>query len=1056
MAFPQGFVRNINQVNFNQRGSYVSVTIDGVSGYLRNNNPYFNTPEYIQSQLAQGNDPDGFVSSLGQVNYNQRGSYAQVNIAGRTGFLPRTSGYFQIPQATLNTIYSQGQETSSTSDDAIVDETGPIEADISGIPPLGDEDPPLGPLLDIGDIGNAIVSEPDSTGYREVYSPGIPRENVLVYLDVLGDSDASQTGYFNGSPFTIEQARNLDTNPVNDILFPESEGWVKVEIGGLEQSHVGGNTRSINRNIARVLNDPIARELLQENHPTHWSGAYGAPQGHIAGTQLVLPTHFYDFARGHRGQAVGPFFQESAGTNLAGFDAAAGDLDQQINFLGDRTGSVALSGILDDPRALSTGINPNNIPAQHLNHVQHVVYYTRQAERQFLGYVNQPEVVPTNPPDTTQPINSDVNARGGYLPEVIFFGGDVRGATARATVSDAGTITDIQVDDVGGSIQSGRTTTATASSLEPPKITLSTPDLSTGWFAGRDLVPQLAVSDTDIKSVYDDKNISITEDQLNSLIASRCGYFDPLAQTFLVPETNQSLGIFISSIDVCFSSAPNSSVLRQNPSSVVMEIRPCTAGAGTPSRDYVLDASGRPARAEVDGENIRVTDGISTLPSFDDAATFTKFRFPVPVYIEPNRKYAFVLMANNSEFKVWINDINSPLIGDGVLEGTVSDSMVTTTVGGRKNHGGKLFKAHSGSQTWEEDENSDMMFRINRCNFTSTTGQADISVGQDIGAAINYSSVYFNPNYGSGVFTPSPRHATVEYTQYQTVTAGGSSLAAIDDFSANRDTTMPSAMQLRANQNNGDFRVTTKLSRPTSTSAISPVINIEDWQCLFNDYSINDGAIVDDMIEIVGGGSGYAVNNTFNVGGGVGAAAIIKVTAVGAGGVITAMEVTSGGSGFSGAATVTEGTVNGSGATIRILGEEGADTGGNATFRYISKKISLSSGMDASDLRAFVTAKVPIDTSVFVYYRVLSANDGESLDQKSFRKMRQVNPTLDAKFSDFREIEFDSGGDDQITYVDSGGSSYSDFSTFQIKIVGYSSSTVKIPSFRDVRAIAVT
>ena len=795
---------------------------------------------------------------------------------------------------------------------------------------------------------------------------------------------------------------------------------------------------------------------MQENHPTYWSGAYGAPQGHVAGTQLPLPTHFYSFARGFRGEAIGPFFQESAGTDLAGFDAAAGDLNAQVAFIGAGSGSVAASGILDDPRFISTGRDANEIPTTHLNHVQHVVYYTRAGrERQFLGYVYQPNLEQTNPPDTTQPILDDVNARGGYLPEVIFFGGDVRGATATATVSDAGTITDIVIDDLGGSIRSGRTTSATASSLEPPNITLSTPDLSTGWFAGRNLVPQLAVSDEDIKTTYEDNRITITENQLNSLIASRCGYFDPLAQTFIVPETNQSQGIFISSIDVCFSSKPNTPTLAQNPSSVMMEIRPCTAGGGTPSRDYVLDASGRPARAEVLGDDILVSDGNETLPSFDDGR-FTKFRFPVPVYIEPNKKYAFVLMANSSEYKVWINDINTPLIADGVLDGTISDPMITTTAGGRKNHGGTLFKAHSGSQTWEEDLTSDMMFRINRCQFTPTTGQADLSVGQDIDTAINYSSVYFNPNYGSGVFTPSPKHATVEYTQYQTVTAGGSSLAAIDDFSANRDTTMPSAMQLRASQNNGDFKVTAKLSRPSSTDSISPVINIEDWQCLFNDYSINDGAITDEMIEIIGGGSGYAVNNTFNVGGGVGAAAIIKVTEVGDGGVITKMEVVSGGSGFSGATTITEGTVDGSGATIRILGEEGADTGGNATFRYISKKISLSSGMDASDLRAFITAKIPTGTSLHVYYRVLSANDGESLEQKNFRRMRQVNPTLDAKFDDFREIEFDTGGDDQITYVDTGGSSYSDFSTFQMKIVGYSSSTVKVPSLRDIRAIAVT
>ena len=78
------------------------------------------------------------------------------------------------------------------------------------------------------------------------------------------------------------------------------------------------------------------------------------------------------------------------------------------------------------------------------------------------------------------------------------------------------------------------------------------------------------------------------------------------------------------------------------------------------------------------------------------------------------------------------------------------------------------------------------------------------------------------------------------------------------------------------------------------------------------------------------------------------------------------------------------------------------------------------------------------------------------MDQKHFQKLRQTNPSLDHRFNTFREFEFDTGGDDQITYLDSSGASYSDFDTFQIKIVGYSSSNVKIPSLRDIRAIAVT
>jgi len=1146
MPFPQGF-RTVPP--FRSSVQYRSVTIDNVEGYLPATDPYFNTPSYIAAQLSRGELPAGFTTTSPTTGGRQMGgvfiggapdqNYTQVTIGNITGFLPNTSGYFDIPPANVTTITNTIVPVDPNSDDADFtrglsgifgiprppEGPPPIAPGLvsvppstgNPVPPTNDQLPPLGDLSDVGTIDRTILGDCDSTGQRAVYSPAIPRQSVLAFIDVLGDADASRTGKFNASPFTYNQAMQLGTVAVSGIAFPENEGWVRHEYGGLEPSHVGGNIRLVETNIVRVLNDPIARQLLQENHPTYWAGAYGAPDNHVLGNQLPLPTQFYDFARGFRGEAVGPFFQESAGTDLVGFDAAAGNEQAQRAFIGARTGDLESTGVFADPRYASL---QSSTPSNHLNHVQHVVYYTRERDRELIGYiqcdddhnhggtppslpqpptptptppvdVTPPVVVPpstptppSTPPSTpkppqtptptpkppqtptppqtplppiTQPIPVPINAAGGYYPEVIFFGGDVRGATGTATVSDTGTITSIGIDDLGGSIRSGKAIAdPLLGSISPPKITLSTPDLPTGWFAGRSLNPQLAISKEDVASIYEREGISVNETQLNSLIASRCGYFDPLAQTFLVPETNQSLGIFISSIDVCFSAKPSRSSHRNSPCNVTMEIRPCTAGAGTPSRDYLVDAFGIPARTEVDNFDINISDGTNILPSFDDNPAFTKFQFPVPVYIEPNKRYAFVLMANDSAYKVWVNDVTKALVTDGSLAGKVSDQMVTTSASGRRNHGGRLFKSQSGSQTWEEDENTDMMFRINRCEFTSTSGQADISVGQNLPTAIDYSSVYFSPNYGSGQFTPSPKNATIEYSQYQAVYSGSSTMAPINNFSANRDTTMPNPMHLRSNLSLGDFKITTKLTRPSSTSAISPVINTEDWQCLFNDFSINDGRISEEMIEIIGGGSGYQVDDTFSVSATRASSASIKVAAIGDGGVITKLTVVTAGAGFSDAAIVTESTVNGSGAVIRILGEEGGETGGNATFRYISKKISLSSGMDATDLRSFITAKMPKDTSLHVYFRVLSATDSESLDQKSFQQMRQTNPSIDHKFNDFREFEFDTGGDDQITYTDSVGSSYSDFNTFQIKVVGYSSSKVKIPSLKDIRVIALT
>lgn len=65
---------------------------------------------------------------------------------------------------------------------------------------------------------------------------------------------------------------------------------------------------------------------------------------------------------------------------------------------------------------------------------------------------------------------------------------------------------------------------------------------------------------------------------------------------------------------------------------------------------------------------------------------------------------------------------------------------------------------------------------------------------------------------------------------------------------------------------------------------------------------------------------------------------------------------------------------------------------GNAHSKYISKSITLVDGQHAEDMRVYVSAWQPANTSVLLYAKVLNQNDPESFDLKNWSLMTQITP----------------------------------------------------------------
>lgn len=83
---------------------------------------------------------------------------------------------------------------------------------------------------------------------------------------------------------------------------------------------------------------------------------------------------------------------------------------------------------------------------------------------------------------------------------------------------------------------------------------------------------------------------------------------------------------------------------------------------------------------------------------------------------------------------------------------------------------------------------------------------------------------------------------------------------------------------------------------------------------------------------------------------------------------------------------------------------------GNAQVKYISKKVVLANGLDAEDIKVYVTAFKPSGSEILVYAKILSNEDSEIFENKDWTLLNQdtesglFSNSLDE--SDFREYEY--------------------------------------------------
>ena len=539
-----------------------------------------------------------------------------------------------------------------------------------------------------------------------------------------------------------------------------------------------------------------------------------------------------------------------------------------------------------------------------------------------------------------------------------------------------------------------------------------------------------SVSDGDVIST---RSALVRRDDITSNILTKdsvtrknpsSNFTNPMAQTFYVDEARYPNGTFISSITLYFNN-------KDTELPITLQIRPMVNGV--PSSSVVLPFS---EKSLLPGQV-----SLENSPDTSSTSSGTKFTFSSPVYLPPG-EHCFTVQTNSSNYKVH-NSIEGNI---------VTNTTVLNTKAGKSTEVGKLFIAQNAS-LWNPIYNRTLMFKIEKCAFQTTSAAANQMALNVVPKSLSGSTshTYFDLmklNSSDLKFSSS----VLDY-EYQTTTAdAGTRGTSYTSILSGKNENFSERKWIRTDHVDGnskpDFLLRVGMS--TTDPNVSPIIDLSRLNLITVKNNIQNGGFTNDDVSIISPGTGYSAG-TLAINGSTGSSGQITL-AVDGSGAITGATVSSAGSGYFDDASVT--LSGGTGGEIKISSETNQN-GGNNIARYITRRVSLASGFDAEDLKVYLRAYKPSTSNIIVYYKVLSAGDSESFDDKYWIKMSQVTDSnlFSSNDNDFQTFEFKTVNDTAEYTV--GSNTYNNFRTFAIKMVLASSSFVDIPKVKDLRVIAL-
>jgi hypothetical protein len=219
------------------------------------------------------------------------------------------------------------------------------------------------------------------------------------------------------------------------------------------------------------------------------------------------------------------------------------------------------------------------------------------------------------------------------------------------------------------------------------------------------------ILETRQQTVHSVRNAELVEEQVSEnrvivqtsdRIVADTGWWDPLAQTFLIEQKG---GCFLSKVDIFFAT-------KDEKIPVMLEIREVVNGYPGKRVLPFSRVTLKPEQVSLSANTVTL-DGVS-VNKYDTATTFT---FPSPVYVQENTEYCIILASDSNAYKVWISQVGEQMPGTAR---TISEQPYL----------GSLFKSQNAS-TWTADQTQDLKFVLYRAKF-DTSVQANVEYVNDL------------------------------------------------------------------------------------------------------------------------------------------------------------------------------------------------------------------------------------------------------------------------------------------------------------------------------------
>jgi hypothetical protein len=478
---------------------------------------------------------------------------------------------------------------------------------------------------------------------------------------------------------------------------------------------------------------------------------------------------------------------------------------------------------------------------------------------------------------------------------------------------------------------------------------------------------------------------------------------DPLAQTFFVNEDQYPEGVFLDSLNLYFRK-------KSENLPVLVEIRPVVNGY--PSSTEIVPFS----VVSLSGDEVQVSA---------NASIETNFRFEAPVYLPPG-EHAFVVRSGSTDFEVYTAVLGETTLKNPNVRVTQQPAL------------GSLFKSQN-SSTWTPVQEEDIMFNLIKCVFptgSANTGTVNLLSDYKAKGTLPYDVLFADGENLDFAAT------NIQY-YYKTTDLGGTTDSSWTRYQLGQNDALPARRMVRENVGT-DLQFRMYLS--TTSPHVSPVIDLSRFTSAIVRNNVNNADLKRTDFIITDYGLGYTqnANVTISATHGSGATAMAKYNAN-----TNKLEiiVTNSGSGYIGDVTATIDRSSGAtaNAVVSVKNEINGAIG-NAISRYITRKVTLASGFESTDLKSYVLANLPTGTSIQMYYKV-APESIDDFDSEPWRMMELESSGAPSQ-TGFVEFKYKTPGD---TALPSGER----FKTFSIKITMLSDNSVKVPQIKDLRVIAI-